>query len=132
MSEENLEIVRRIYDEWGKGNFRAGTDLYDPDVVLVVRDDFPDRGTYVGPEAIRTYMRRFLADWTDAVIEAEDVLGSGDTVAVAVHQHATGARSGLPVEMRYWQVWTFRGGAAIRIESIKQRSEALEAAGLSE
>ena len=132
MSEENVELVRGIYDKWGTGNFRAGTDLFDPDVVLVLRGDFPDAGAYEGPEGIRKYMQGFLADWTDAAIEAEEVIGAEDMVVAAVHQRAIGTRSGLPVEMRYWQVWTFRDGAVIRIESIRERSEALEAAGVRE
>jgi ketosteroid isomerase-like protein len=130
--ERNAGVVRGIYAEWGKGNFRAGTDLYDAHILLVIRDDFPDAGVYVGPDEVRGYMRRFLADWTDAVIEAEDVRCAGDSVAVAVHQHATGSGSGASVDMRYWQAWTFRGGAVIRIESIKERAEALAAVGLQE
>jgi hypothetical protein len=31
--------------------------------------------------------------------------------------------------MRYFQVWTLRGGAVIRIENVKGREEALEAVG---
>jgi ketosteroid isomerase-like protein len=130
MSQEKAEAVRRIYDEWGTGNFHAGTDLYDRNVVLVIRDAFPDPGVYVGRDQIRAYMREFLADWTDAVIKAEDLLDAGDSVAVLVHQRATGSGSGAATEMRYWQVWTFRGKAVIRIESIRSRPEALEAVGL--
>jgi ketosteroid isomerase-like protein len=132
MSQGNVEVVRGIYAEWGKGNFRAGTDLFDRDVVLVLHADFPDAGTYVGLDEIRAYMRRFLASWTDAVIEAEDIFGTGERVAVAVHQQATGSGSGLPIDMRYWQIWTFRGSAVTQIESIKGRSEALDAVGLTD
>lgn len=131
-SPDNVEVVRRIYAEWAKGNFRAGTELFDAGVVLVIRDDFPDAGVYVGVDEIRAYMRQFLADWTDAAIEAEDIVGGGDAVAVSVRQHATGTGSGLPVDMRYWQVWTLREGAVTRIESVRSRSEALEVAGLRE
>jgi hypothetical protein len=28
MSRENVEIVRAIYEEWGKGNFRAGGEQF--------------------------------------------------------------------------------------------------------
>lgn len=129
MAQRNVEIVRGIYAEWGRGNFRAGTDLFDPDVVLVIRADFPDAGAYAGREQIGAYMRNFLATWTDAVIEAEEIRGAGDRVAVAVHQEATGSGSGLSIDMRYWQVWTFRDGAVIRIESIRRRSEVDEALG---
>jgi hypothetical protein len=34
--------------------------------------------------------------------------------------------------MRYFQVWSLRGGVVLRMESIFERSDALEAAGLSE
>jgi hypothetical protein len=31
MSEENVEIVRRLFAEWERGNFWTG-DYFDPDV----------------------------------------------------------------------------------------------------
>ena len=132
MSEENVEVVRRIYAYWGRGRFRAGTELFDPWVVLVLRPEFPDAGAYLGPEGIREYMRRFLEDWKHAVIEGEEFIAAGDNVVVGVRQRGAGKASGIPTEMRYFQVWTFRGGAVIRIESVREREEALEAAGLRE
>jgi ketosteroid isomerase-like protein len=133
MSQDNVEIVRSIYDQWGRGDFRAGTDLYDPEVELVLRPEFPDAGVYRGPEEIRKYMREdFLRDWEGAAIVGEEFLDAGDSVVVRVHQQATGPGSGAPVEMRYYQVWTFRGSAVVRIESIRERAEALDAAGLAE
>jgi ketosteroid isomerase-like protein len=131
MSVEKVETVRRIYERWGRGDFRAGMELYDPYVLLVLRPEFPDAGTYCGPEEIRRYMREdFLADLEDAAIAGEELLDAGDSVVVRVSQRATGAESGAPVAMRYYQVWTFRGRSVIRIESIRERAEALEAAGL--
>jgi hypothetical protein len=32
--------------------------------------------------------------------------------------------------MSYYQVWTFRGGSVIRIESIRERDDAFDAVGL--
>jgi ketosteroid isomerase-like protein len=131
MSQKNVELVRRIYERWGRGDFRAGTDLYDPHVLLVLRPEFPDAGAYCGPDEIRRYMREdFLADLEGTVIIGEEFLDAGDTVVVRVNQQATGAGSGAPVAMGYYQVWTFRGRSVIRIESIRGREEALEAAGL--
>jgi ketosteroid isomerase-like protein len=131
MSRKNVELVRQIYERWGRGDFGAGTDLYDPHVLLVLRPEFPDAGAYCGPDQIRRYMREdFLADLEGAVIVGEEFLDAGDSVVVHVNQQATGAGSGAPVGMRYYQVWTFRGRSVIRIESIRGREEALEAAGL--
>jgi ketosteroid isomerase-like protein len=74
----------------------------------------------------------FLKDFAGATISGDEFIDAGDSVVVRVDQRATGPRSGAPVRMRYFQVWTFRGGAVIRIESIMERADALAAAGLSE
>lgn len=125
--------MRRIYDEWGRGNFRAAVELFDSHVLLVLRPEFPDAGVYLGPEEIATYTRRdLLASWADFVIEAEDFIDAGDSVVVQVHQRGVGLSSGLVTELRYFHVWTFRGDAIIRIESIPGREQALEAVGLRE
>jgi ketosteroid isomerase-like protein len=132
MADENVEIVRGILDEWGRGNFRAGTERFDPYSTLVLRSDFPEAGGHHGPEEIRAYMEGFLGAWEKVVIEPEEFIAAGDSVVVAVHQVATGKGSGAPVEMRYFSVWTLRGGVVLRVEHIFERSDALEAAGLSE
>ena len=132
MSEEHLEIVRRIYREWGQGRFRAGTELFDPSVLLVLRPEFPDAGDYLGVEEVGEYMRGFLEDWDHAAIEGEEFIEAGDTVVVGVHQRAVGKGSGIETDMRYYQLWTFRSEKVIRIESVMERDDALEAAGLSD
>jgi ketosteroid isomerase-like protein len=43
-----------------------------------------------------------------------------------------GSESGAPTDLRYYQVWSFRGGKVIRLENFRERAEALEAAGLRE
>ena len=133
MSQDHVETVRGIYERWGQGDFKAGIELYDPHIVLVLRPEFPDSGTYLGPDEIREYMRRdFLADIHDAVIVGEEFIDAGDSVVVQINQIATGPESGARVGIRYYQVWTFRGDSVIRIESIRERDEAFEAAGMGE
>jgi ketosteroid isomerase-like protein len=133
MSPANVETLQRIYEAWGRGDFAVGVELYDPHIVLVLRSEFPEAGPHYGRDAIGRYMREdFLRDFAGATISAEEFLDAGDTVVVSVNQQATGPRSGVPVRMCYFQVWTFRGGSVIRIESIMERADALEAAGLSE
>jgi ketosteroid isomerase-like protein len=130
MSRERVEAVRRIYDDWARGEFRSAMELYDPHVVLVLNLEFPDAGVYLGPEEIATYMRQLLANWADFAIEGEDFVDAGDSVVVQVRQHGAGVSSGAVTGLRYFQVWTFRGDSVIRIESIYDRREALEAVGL--
>jgi ketosteroid isomerase-like protein len=132
MARDNVEALRAVYDEWARGNFRAGEDLLDPDVLFSLRPEFPDAASYHGPNGVRDYMRAFLTAWDDLTITAEEFIKAEGSVVVAVYQRGIGRESGTPVELRYFQVWTFRGRMAIRLETIRSRAEALESVGLPE
>ena len=131
MSEEHLEIVRGIYDEWGRGNFRAAVELFDSQVVFV-EGIGPDGGVYVGVEAVKSFMRGFLGAWAQVTIEAQELIPAGDTVVVHVSQQASGTAEGVPGELQYFQVWTFRGDRVIRRDNVPDRERALAATGLVE
>jgi ketosteroid isomerase-like protein len=136
MSQENVEVVRAVYESWSEGDFRASVDLLDSHVVLVLGPEFgpdsPEGGTYSGTAAVSAYTRGLLGSWTDFTMEAEEIVAAGDTVLVGVRQRGVGTVSGVPTEMRYFTLWSFRGRKVIRLESFRKRAEALEAAGLRE
>ena len=132
MSQENVEVVRDVYERWSQGDFRTSVDVFDALVLLVLRPEFPDAGTYLGRERVAEYTRGFLEPWTRLTIEAEDIIEAGDSVVVAVRQHGVGGGSGAATEFRYFHLWSFRGPKVIRLENFRDRAEALEAAGLRE
>jgi ketosteroid isomerase-like protein len=132
VSEENVEAVRAVFERWSEGDFRASVELLDPHVVLVLGAEFPDAGTYVGAEAVAAYTRGLLEPWTHFAIDAEEIVGVGDSVLVAVRQSGVGSGSRVSTEFRYFMLWSFRGPKVIRIESFRERAEAAEAAGLRE
>jgi ketosteroid isomerase-like protein len=132
MSQENVEIVRAIYEEWGKGNFRAGLDFYDPYVVYLPPANNPAAGCYTGIDSVREFMRDFLKAWTKLSVAAEEFIEAEGSVVVAMHWRAQGQGSGIDTDLRDWMVWSFRGPKVIRIEQFSDRKEALEAVGLSE
>lgn len=132
MSRPNVEVVRGIYEGWREGDFGAVVELFDPNVVFVMRPEFPDAGTYVGREAVAGYTRSFLEPWTRITVEAQELLPAGDTVVASVVQRGVGNASGAETELRYFQLWSLRGGMVIRLENVRERDEALGAAGLGE
>jgi ketosteroid isomerase-like protein len=132
MSDENVEIVRRIFDAWSTGDFGAGLADLDPDVLFVVRRPFPEAGETVGPDGIRDYMARFLDNWETYAVKAGDLRAAGDTVVADAVQHGMGKASGIEMEQPFFMLFTFRAGKIVRIESILNRDEALESAGLQE
>ena len=126
--ESSVERLRAVYDEWARGNFRAGRELFDPEVEFVIGAGFPDSGTYRGREGVVEYMRGFLEPWVRLTIEAEEIIPVGGNVVVAVRQHGVGTGSGAATELRYFQVWTFHEGLVARWENFRDRAAALAAA----
>ncbi len=131
MSEGNVEAVRRVFEEWEKGNLSAGTGLYDPDIVLVPLERVGSR-RYIGLDGVSEFTRDWLSAVTDLTLTADELIEAGDSVVVAVRQRGIGKGSGAPGEIRYFQVWSFRGGLVIRFQAFHHREDALEAVGLSE
>jgi uncharacterized protein len=132
MSDQNVEVVQRIFDGWATGNFGAGLSDLDPDVVFVVRHPFPEAVETVGPNGIREYMRHFLDNWESYAVEARDLRARGDIVVADALQHGVGKASRIEMKQQFFMLFTFRGRKIVRIESILERDQALKAAGLSE
>jgi ketosteroid isomerase-like protein len=132
MSQENLDAVRAVYEEWAKGNLRAGADLYDSDLLFIPIPESPHAGRYTGTESIRDLMRGWMEAWRNLTFTAEDFIEADNSVLVAVRQRGVGQESGTPIDVRYFSVWTFRGRAVIRLEDFSDRVQGLEAVGLSE
>ena len=132
MPEENVEIVRRIYAGWAKGDLMAGAAELDRHVAFVIRPPFPESAAVLGREAVSEYMRTFLKGWRRYSIEANTLRAVGDTVLVDSLQSGEGMTSGVEVQTRFFMLFTFRGTQIIRIESILDEREAFEAAGVSE
>jgi ketosteroid isomerase-like protein len=132
MSQENVEIVRRIYEGWASGDLSVGVDYLDRHLVFIVSPDFPAFGVFVGLEGTRDFMRDFLEQWEQATFEAKHLEAVGDTVLAHVVQHSKGKASGIEGDLRYFMLFTFRGKKIVRIESVMDEREALEAVGLSE
>ncbi len=77
-------------------------------------------------------MRRFLEQFERVTIEAEQIEAVGDTILVHVVQHGKYRTSGVEGDNQYFMLFTFRGRRIVRIETVMEEAEALEALGLSE
>jgi ketosteroid isomerase-like protein len=133
MSQENVEILRRLYEPWANGDLSA--DLFDPKVEFSrIGAETPGLvGRWLGLDELSTAMLDYLRAFSDLRIEAERIIDlGGDRVLVLSRQTAFGKQSGVPIEHELGDVFTLRDGKVVRLESYWNRADALEAAGLSE
>jgi ketosteroid isomerase-like protein len=131
MSEENVEIVRQIYEQVSAHAYEASSGLFDPEYAVDLTDAYPDLGVVesVGETGLREYFETF----EDFRVELTEVIHADEKhVVTAVRDGGRLKGSDADVWERFFHVWTFRDGKVTRRSSHRERSQALEAAGLSE
>ena len=131
MSEENVEIVRRIYDAYLLADFETALSLIDTEVEVDVSLR-PDGEVFHGHEGVAEALRTWTGAWEAFRAEVEEIRDAGDHVIGVERQSGRGKGSGLPLARQFFAVWTVHDGKVVRIAWFLSRSEAFEAAGLSE
>ncbi len=132
MSLENVDLVRRGWEAYERGDLSAVLADVSADVVTYIAPPSPVEGTYHGPEGLLQSLLDWAEGFDELVITAEEFIDAGDRVVVRTHQRARGAESGVPVEDDFWFVHTIRTGKSVRLALFVDRSAAFGAAGLSE
>ena len=133
MSDENVEIIRRAHEAVNRVGVDALLELIHPDFEAIISPELsvePD--TYRGREGMRRYFAGFEGVMKDVSFHPEELIGVGDKVFAAMLLSATGVGTGIEVKQLTYQVWTLRDGKALRVDTYKERSDALEAAGVSD
>jgi ketosteroid isomerase-like protein len=132
MSQENVEVVRRMNAAFNRRDGAAISAYYHPDVEL--RDlqhapDAPER--LIGIDAIRAYWAQWDDAFDDFTAEIEEYLDSGPYVVMATHWRGKGKDSGLQIDLRAVEVVEFADGKITRLTSgYANTDEALKAMGL--
>ena len=131
MSQENIEILRGLYERMPREGLEATIDLFDPEVIWEDLDALPGASTYRGHDGLRQAFGLFYDAFGDLDFEAEELIDAGDAVVVAHRWRGTGATSGTPIDQVTWNVFWLRDGLLTRRRAFQSREAALEAAGLS-
>jgi ketosteroid isomerase-like protein len=132
MSEENLELVRRGWKAFERGDLPTALEVMSPDMVTYIAPPIPVAGTYNGREGFLQATLDWAESFDELVMTGEEFIDGGDQVVVRSLHKSHGAGSGVPVEADIWYVWTVRAGKAVRVDIFNDRRDALKAAGLSE
>ena len=103
----------------------------DPDAELHEWPEAPGAQCYRGAEGVRAALESWFETWEWMRVEIEDVFDVDDHVLVTLHQRARGKTSEAEVEIRSFNVYTFREGKVIGIRLFLERDSALEAAGIA-
>ena len=134
MSEEHVEIVRRIYDEGliDQDPEKWLLELATPEVEYVNPPYAVEPGVRRGPDAVVRAMRGFAEVWENSRHELHELFDGGDVVVASVswYTRSRGSESELVQEEAH--TWGLRTGRITRFEWGQDLGTALRAAGLRE
>ena len=131
MSRESVQTIGRFFELFNRREIDAWLKMMATDVEWHVDPQDPDTTVHRGREAARRYALTWI-EMMEALVQVLEVFEAGDQVVAWTHINSRGGASGVPVGLDLAFVFTLRNGLAARIEETQDKTEALEAVGLSE
>ena len=139
MSRENIELVRRLYEELAsEGSSREFeqrlTDeglsrFFDPGIEWVpVAHSLLAVESYRGFDGVRRFWGEFLSTWESYKVEPLSFSNAGDQVAVVVH--IVGRTHELEVDETRSSLLTIRDRRVVRVQTFADPEGARKHAGL--
>ena len=136
MSEENVEVVRRLVEGGHRvmesGDYTLWSELVDSKIQVDAALGGDLDGTYRGLPDVAKMLQEFWGEFENAHTEIEECFPVGDHVVLGVRFYGRGKSSGVEIDWPAWHVWTVRDGKAVHWSLVRTKREALEAAGLQE
>jgi ketosteroid isomerase-like protein len=130
MSQENVEVVRRLTDAAGRKDLQAALELVHPELEWIPRRAATE-GAYHGHEGFE----RFFADTNESFELFEmhfELRDLGDQVLAWGTIHVRGSGSGVEMDVPVGGLFDLRDGRVVRWKDFGSKEKAFEAAGLRE
>jgi ketosteroid isomerase-like protein len=88
-------------------------------------------GEHRGRDGFKRLFEEWQSVWEDLRVEPRELIDAGNRLFVTVDMSGTGKGSGATAALRYFDVYTLRGGLISRHEMFANRAAALTAATVS-
>jgi ketosteroid isomerase-like protein len=129
MTSANVDLVRRVFDEYARGSFAAAAEFTHPDFEMRLQTSHPLAATLRGPRDAT----KAMADWMESFEgfngEAEQFIDAGgDRVVVAFRERGRPRGGSVDLDHRFGILYTLREGKIARMEWFDSTEEALAVA----
>ena len=130
-----MSDITRILDRgytliWREGRLEDALRGLEDDFEWVV-PNHPEGAVRHGADSVIEFFREWSEPWEKLEIDWELEEAGPDAALAIIEMRGQGRVSGVPADMRVFQLWTFREGRAVRMEMFTDIDEARRAAGLA-
>jgi ketosteroid isomerase-like protein len=98
VSRENVELVRRHYEAWNRGDVDMVVAVFAPNIEWHGHPRLPEPGPYRGRDQVKRWMEQFREAWGELMAEPVELLDAGNSVVTLVHMTGRGRGSGVEVQ----------------------------------
>jgi ketosteroid isomerase-like protein len=131
MSQENIEIVRGMWDAFVAGDVETALSCLSNDVEWD-GTNLPDGRVGKGHQAVIDHAERWAAAWDDWTVDIEQIRAAqGEKVLVFIRERGR-SRSGLNMDERHAELYTVSDSKVVRRVGFSDPRDGLKEAGLSE
>ena len=118
MSDENVKIVRAVYDSFAAGDVDAVFAAMMPDIEWDESEGMPYGGVYHGREDIESNVfGPILTDVEGFTAVPDEVLALDESRVVALGRYGGRGANGL-VHARFMHIWTVTDGRVARYQQL--------------
>jgi ketosteroid isomerase-like protein len=136
MSQENAELVRRLYQSFNEGTAdELVPDHWHEDAELrpaILGGGLLEGAVYRGHEGVLEFLAIQAETWERVTNEPLDIRDLGTYLLAETRLQAVGRASGIELSQVTWDRWEIRNGKVASLRVFTEQAEALEAVGLSE
>ena len=134
MSQENVEIVRQVFESFNRRDWDSTAHLFDPNVeqhgtVGGIEEGHVARGFR---QVRQIWEKEDDEIWDEHRFEPQEFIDAGDQVVVFQREYQRGKSSGVELVVDTASILDLRDGRIVRMQGYMDRAAALRAAGLSE
>jgi ketosteroid isomerase-like protein len=110
-----LRLLERGYTMiWREGRVEEALIGLGDDFEWIV-PNHPEGGTRRGAEGVIEFFREWVEPWDDLHLDWQLEEVAPDLVLATIHMRGVGRESGVPAEMTFAQLWTYREGRFVRM-----------------
>lgn len=119
MSHDNVEIVRGMYDSFGRGDVPSVLGQMHSNIEWNEAENFiyADGNPYLGPQAVlEGVFMRLGTDWEGFSVTPEEWLDAGNRLVVMGIYQGTHKGTGKTVRAQFAHVWSLKEGRVVRFQ----------------
>jgi ketosteroid isomerase-like protein len=127
VSEQDVELVRTVFDAINRRDVQAVLDAYHPDADMsTLTSELVQGKSYRGHTGIREYFSSFADVWEELRLEPEEIHDLGDDRILVVGRWSSrGKESGADVESPAAWLFGIRDGQIVFSRAYRDAEEAL-------